>query len=131
MGRRICLLRSSIKGDHYFPDVIMALQFYLVAYPFLRGKRKSTRIYDYAYWYVIYRTRTVLQKWCIFRSVLYGPRRQGESCVAKFLYHNDIIYCISSSVGKLSILKFRTERAPNNYNDTTATLFNTEKIIIS
>ena len=44
MGRRICLLRSYIKGEHYFPAVIMALQFYLVAYPFLRGYEE---IYPY------------------------------------------------------------------------------------
>ena len=37
MGRRICLPRRyiHIKGEHYFPDGIMALLFYPVAYPFL------------------------------------------------------------------------------------------------
>ena len=34
-----------IKGNHYFPDVIVA-SFYPVPYPFLRGKRQST---GYAY----------------------------------------------------------------------------------
>ena len=37
------------KGDHDFPDVIMASPFYPFAYPFFQGKRPSTRIYCYAY----------------------------------------------------------------------------------
>ena len=58
---------------------------------------------------------------------LYHTGRGGRvnHALQSFLI-NDIIYCISS-VGKLSILKFRTERAPKTYNDTTAILFNTEK----
>ena len=48
VGEYLCHV-SYRKGDHYFPDVIMALQFYPVAYQFLRGKRESSRIYGYAY----------------------------------------------------------------------------------
>ena len=45
-----CLPRSCTKGDnHDFPVVIIASPFFPVAYPFLPGKRPSTRIYSYAY----------------------------------------------------------------------------------
>ena len=47
-GRRPCLPHGFMKGNHYFLDVIMVLPFYLVAYPFLYGKRQSTGIYGYA-----------------------------------------------------------------------------------
>ena len=44
-----CLPRSCTKGDnHDFLVVIMTSPFFPVAYPFLPGKRPSTRIYGYA-----------------------------------------------------------------------------------
>ena len=38
-----------IFWNHTFPDVIMALLFYPIAYLFLPGKRQSTHIYGYTY----------------------------------------------------------------------------------
>ena len=47
--RSTCLPLSCTKGNHDFSEKIMALTFYLVAYPFLRGKRQFTRIYGSAH----------------------------------------------------------------------------------
>ena len=44
VGEHVCHAVYT-KGDHDFPDVIMASPFCLVTLPFLRGKRQSTRIY--------------------------------------------------------------------------------------
>ena len=43
--RSTCLTRTQLykNGNHDFPEKIMTLTFYLVAYPFLRGKRQFTR----------------------------------------------------------------------------------------
>ena len=38
-----------IFWNHTFPDVIMALLFYPIAYLFLPDKRQSTHIYGYTY----------------------------------------------------------------------------------
>ena len=38
-----------IFWNHTFPDVIMVLLFYPIAYLFLPGKRQSTHIYGYTY----------------------------------------------------------------------------------
>ena len=51
----------------------MALPFYPVAYPFLRDKRQSTRIYGYAYRYF---TRT--RKRHILRSLVTRNQRPAE-----------------------------------------------------
>ena len=111
MGRRICLLRSSIKGDHSFPDVIMALQFYLVASPGVRGNLPvftTTRTGMYSNLPVPVHGNGV-------SLGLYHTGRGGRvNHALQSFFINDIIYCISS-VGKLSILKFRTERAPKSY----------------
>ena len=44
MDRQTCLPRYT-EEDHYFPHVMMALPFYLVAYSFLQGKRQSVYLY--------------------------------------------------------------------------------------
>ena len=72
-GRRTCLPSLNVKGSRYLPDEIMALPFYPVAYPFLRDKRQSTRIYGYAY-----RCFTRTRKRHILRSLVTRNQRPAE-----------------------------------------------------
>ena len=53
-GEIAYLLSSMCTPSLDFPDMIMALPFYPVAYPFFQGKRQSTCNYRYVYRLLIY-----------------------------------------------------------------------------
>lgn len=68
---------SYVKVDHYFPDVIMALPFYLAAYPFLRGVKEA--FYSYmGLW-----ARELVSKFILLRLVRY---LESRCCLFKTSY---------------------------------------------